>query len=155
MTLSLPTATPASVGNLTKVYHYDIFSSMRRTTFHPGPLQDRLTEIADRWGMRPAAGPGEGHSTLIRLALRTVAAAPPPVASIPAELLRLREAGPRHTVLLEEADDAAIRLICEAYNLKSTAAALRVAVWLVDQHGLGVGAAHTESQSIITDTGGN
>ncbi len=126
-----------TTGALTKVYHYDIFKNMRRTTFQPGPLWDRLTPLAERWGLRPAAGPGEGHAAIIRLALRAVAATLPEV-EIPTGLRRLQEGGPRHTIFLEAADDAAIAQIREAYDLPSDAAAFRAAVWILDVYGLGV-----------------
>ncbi len=147
------TLLPTTAAALTKVYHYNIFDNMRRTTFQPGPLVDRLAPLAATWGLRPGAGPGEGHATIIRLALRTVAQTLPDV-TIPRDLLRLREGGSRHTVLLEAADDAAIARICTAYELKSTAAAIRVALWIVDQYGLGVGGSAQSIQTQKNTEGG-
>lgn len=125
-------------GDLTKVCHYGIFGNMRRTTFHPGPLNVCMDSLAQRWGLRPGAGPGEGHAAVIRLSLRVVAGSLPD-AEIPQALRRL-PAGKarRHTIFLEAADDAAIAQIRERYHLPSAAAAIRAALWLVEQLGLTV-----------------
>jgi len=97
--------------DLTKVWNYDIFGNMRRTTFHPGPLTPVMDSLAQRWGLRPGAGPGEGHAAIVRLSLRAVAHSLPDV-EIPRALRRL-PAGKarRHTIFLEAADDTALSLI--------------------------------------------
>ena len=120
---------------------------MRRTTFHPGKtLNAALDTIAQRWGLRPGAGPGEGHAAIIRLSLRVVARSLPDV-EIPSTLRRL-PAGEgqrqRHTIFLEAADDAAIAKIREWYHLPSAAAAIRAALWLVDRLGLTVAITATD-----------
>lgn len=127
-----------SSGDLTKVWNYGIFGNMRRTTFHPGPLDTVMDSLAQRWGLRPGAGPGEGHAAIIRLSLRVVAHSRPDV-EVPRSLHRL-PAGKarRHTIFLEAVDDAAISKIREWYDLPSAAAAIRVALWLVEQLGLAV-----------------
>ncbi len=124
--------------DLTKVGYYGIFGNMRRTTFHPGPLNDCLDSLAQRWGLRPGAGPGEGHAAIVRLSLRAVAHSLPDV-EFPQTLRRL-PAGKarRHTIFLEAVDDEAIAKIREWYDLPSAAAAIRVALWFVEQLGLTV-----------------
>ena len=116
---------------------------LRRTTFHAGPVADTLGTLAAYWGLRPAAGPGSGQAAILRLALRVAARSLPPV-QIPPDLQRPDEGGPRQTIFLDAADDAAIETLCETYNLKSTAAACRVALWLLAQYGLSIVPAETQ-----------
>ncbi len=68
------------------IYHYDIYNgTMRRTAINLATLSDVISALTEQWGLRPGAGPGKGHSALVRLALRAVAAHPPDI-PIPEEL---------------------------------------------------------------------
>jgi len=110
---------------------------LRRTSFQSGPLANRLGELAAEWGLRSLAGPGSGCAALLRIALRAAARSRPAV-EIPKELRRPADAGLKHTIFLDDADDAAIATLQETYALPSRSAACRVALWLVDQHGLSI-----------------
>ena len=110
---------------------------LRRTSFQSGPLAHRLGELAAEWGLRSLAGPGSGCAALLRIALRAAARSRPAV-TIPKELLRPTNAGSRHTIFLDAVDDQAIAMLQETYALPSRSAACRVALWLVDQHGLSI-----------------
>ena len=110
---------------------------LRRTSFQSGPLANRLGALAAEWGLRSLAGPGSGCAALLRIALRAAVRSRPAV-TIPKELVRPADAGSKHTIFLDATDDAAIAELQELYALPSQAAACRVALWLVDQHGLSI-----------------
>ena len=134
------------MSDLTKVYHYDMYSNtMRRTAINLATMSDVISDLAERWGLRPGAGPGKGHSALIRLALRVVAAHPPDI-PIPEEINTPWGLGGRsQNIYLEEADDEAALQLQEIYELDSHAAAIRAALYVVQQCGLGPVSAHLSS----------
>jgi hypothetical protein len=111
--------------------------TMRRTAINLATMSDVIGDLAERWGLRPGAGPGKGHSALIRLALRTVAAHPPDI-PIPEEInTPWGVHGRSQNIYLEEADDEAALQIQEIYGLESHAAAIRAALYVLQQCGLG------------------
>jgi hypothetical protein len=110
--------------------------TMRRTAINLATISDVIGDLAERWGLRPGAGPGKGHSALIRLALRAVAAHPPDI-SIPKEIdTPWGTDGRSQNIYLEEADDEAALQIQEIYQLNSHASAIRAALYIVKECGL-------------------
>lgn len=109
---------------------------MRRTAINLATMSGTISELAERWGLRPGAGPGKGHSALIRLALRVVAAHPPDI-PIPEEIdTPWGTEGRSQNIYLEEADDEAALQIQEVYQLNSHASAIRAALYIIQECGL-------------------
>ncbi len=119
------------------IYHYDMYNStMRRTAINLATMSDTISALAEQWGLRPGAGPGKGHSALIRLALRAVAAHPPDIPIPEAIDTPWGAEGRSQNIYLEEADDEAALQIQEVYQLNSHASAIRTALYVVQECGL-------------------